>query len=59
MGYIIKQISFDDGKTWQEPMSMDDIESSLLESDIIGGKMSNDLFRELSTIEQIILKEKL
>ena len=59
MGYIIKQISFDDGKTWQKPMSMDDIESSLLESDIIGGKMSNDLFRELSTIEQIILKEKL
>ena len=59
MGYIIKQISFDDGKTWQQPMSMDDIESSLLESDIIGGKMSNDLFRELSTIEQIILKEKL
>ena len=59
MGYIIKQISFDDGKTWQEPMSMDDIESSLLESDIIGGKMSNNLFRELSTIERIILKEKL
>ena len=59
MGYIIKQISFDDGKTWQEPISMDDIESRLLESDIIGGKMSNDLFRELSTIEQIILKEKL
>ena len=59
MGYIIKQISFDDGKTWQEPISMDDIESRLLESDFIGGKMSNDLFRELSTIEQIILKEKL
>ena len=59
MGYIIKQISFDDGKTWQEPISMDDIESVVVESDIIGGKMSNDLFRELSTIEQIILKEKL
>ena len=59
MGYIIKQISFDDGKTWQEPISMDDIESVVVESDIIGGKMSNDLFRELSTIERIILKEKL
>ena len=59
MGYIIKQISFDDGKTWQEPMNMDDIESVVVESDIIGGKMSNNLFRELSTIEQIILKEKL
>ena len=59
MGYIIKQISFDDGKTWQEPISMDDIESVVVESDIICGKMSNDLFRELSTIEQIILKEKL
>ena len=59
MGYIIKQISFDDGKTWWQPMNMDDIESSVIESDIIGGKMSNNLFRELSTIEQIILKEKL
>ena len=59
MGYIIKQISFDDGKTWQEPINMDDIESVVVESDIIGGKMSNNLFRELSTIEQIILKEKL
>ena len=59
MGYIIKQISFDDGKTWQEPMSMDDIESVVVVSDIIGGKMSNDLLRELSTIERIILKEKL
>ena len=59
MGYIIKQISFDDGKTWWKPISMDDIESVVVESDIICGKMSNDLFRELSTIEQIILKEKL
>lgn len=59
MGYIIKQISFDDGKTWQESISMDDIESVVVESDIIGGKMSNNLFRELSTIERIILKEKL
>ena len=59
MGYIIKQISFDNDKTWWKPMNMDDIESSVIESDIIGGKMSNDLFRELSTIEQIILKEKL
>ena len=59
MGYIVKQISFDDGKTWWKPMNIDDIESSVIESDFIGGKMSNDLFRELSTIERIILKEKL
>ena len=55
MAYVIKQISFDDGKTWQEPMSMDDIETVVLESDIRGCKMKpNDLLKELSTIERIL-----
>jgi hypothetical protein len=56
MSYIIKQVSFDDGKTWQEPIDMNDIETVVLESDIIGGKMEhNNLFRPLSTIEKLIL----
>ena len=60
MKYIIKQISFDDGETWQEPISMDDIETVVLESDIVGGKMkSNNIFRPLSTIEKLMLDNHL
>jgi Neuraminidase (sialidase) len=56
MSYIIKQVSFDNGKTWQEPISMDDIETVVVKSDLRGGIMNpNNLFKEISTIERLIL----
>lgn len=46
MSYVIKQISFDDGKTWQEPIST--ILSERLQEDCVrGGSCNSDSYINL------------